>query len=48
MQHKTTPRGGATNQSRDLIDQGMEELQEEEKTDGRHGSQSDDIETRQG
>lgn len=30
MRHKNTPRGGATNQSRDLIDQGMEELRDEE------------------
>lgn len=30
MRHKNTPRGGASNQSRDLIDQGLEELQGEE------------------
>ncbi len=29
MRHKNTPRGGASNQSRDLIDQSMEELQDE-------------------
>ncbi len=33
MKHKTTPRGGASNQSRDLIDQGMEELQDERESD---------------
>lgn len=31
MKHKTAPRGGATNKSRDLIDQSIEELQEEEE-----------------
>lgn len=33
MKHKNSPRGGATNESRDLIDQSMEELQEEEGQD---------------
>jgi hypothetical protein len=31
MKHKNAPRGGARNQSRELIDQGTEEYQEEEK-----------------
>lgn len=30
MRHRNTPRGGASNESRDLKDQGREELEDEE------------------